>query len=712
MECKIVTSSQRSRDNFSDYSSPRFRWVVCQLETLRRSVQRDLRGILERLPRTLDETYERVLKGINEDNRGHARRLLHCLAFSFRPLRVEELAEILTFDFDNSQRGIPTFYENWRWKDVEEAVLSTCSSLIAVVDHHDWDGSMSRVVQYSHFSVSEFLTSDRLANLTGDVSQYHILPGPAHTILAQACLGFLLHLNDQIDEESVKGFPLAEYAAMHWFYHAQFEDTASRVKDGMQCLLDPNKPHLEQCLKIFDPDSEGFSNSQSPDLNHLYYASFFGFHVIVEHLIINHPWLVNAMYGSLRSPLLAALSGNHVQVAELLLRHGGKVDSQGRDEDPALHIALEHLVWSMQGNVKDVVSFLLSHGADVNSSDEFLYTPLHMAAEYRHLEEAQILIERGADINARAKWGSTPLHCLLRSSHEMEDDHDYLCFVRLLLEHGAKVNAQDEYHTTPLHVAMLMLSSSHRAVQILLEYGAKPDVETKHGYTASLLNVLPGNLLSHESLELVRFFLEYGANVDARELDENPLLWAMSSRQYQFAELFLEYNAEPNVADKDGRTPLCLLLRYNVSPEDRAQVLGLLQSLLKRGANVNAQDGENTTPLHLTMELGFYEAVRDLLEGGALPNMKDNKGKTPLHLLLEREYHDHDDVNGVLVVGQLLLESGADVNAQDEDNTTPLYLASNHRNPEIAQIILDHANAEKDRLQALLHLTLEGKYNV
>ncbi|KAF8269897.1 hypothetical protein EI94DRAFT_882726 [Lactarius quietus] len=69
----------------SERADGMFRWVVCQLETLRRSAQRNLRGILEKLPKTLDETYERVLKDINEANREHARRLLHCLAVAIRP---------------------------------------------------------------------------------------------------------------------------------------------------------------------------------------------------------------------------------------------------------------------------------------------------------------------------------------------------------------------------------------------------------------------------------------------------------------------------------------------------------------------------------------------------------------------------------------------------------------------------------------------------
>ena len=150
-------------------------------------MQRDVRGILSRLPKTLDETYERVLRAIHDDIKEHARRLLHCLAVAVRPLRVEELAEILAFDFDAAKGDIPEYHADWRWKDQEEAVLSTCSSLITIAEYNGSNGS-TRVVQFSHFTVKEFLMADRLATPTRDVSEYHILLEPAHTIIAQACL--------------------------------------------------------------------------------------------------------------------------------------------------------------------------------------------------------------------------------------------------------------------------------------------------------------------------------------------------------------------------------------------------------------------------------------------------------------------------------------------------------------------------------------------
>src|ERR1700677_3964423 len=112
----------------------RFRWVFCQLETLRHCFPPNLRQFLNELPETLDETYERIFRGNNKAQKDNAHRLLQCLAVAVRPLPVEELAELLAFDFQaSSSGGIPTLKEDWRWDNKEEALLSTCSSLIAVI---------------------------------------------------------------------------------------------------------------------------------------------------------------------------------------------------------------------------------------------------------------------------------------------------------------------------------------------------------------------------------------------------------------------------------------------------------------------------------------------------------------------------------------------------------------------------------------------------
>ncbi|KAH9011776.1 hypothetical protein EDB84DRAFT_1424602 [Lactarius hengduanensis] len=190
-----------------------FRWVYCQLEVLRYCFPANVRCTLEELPKSLDETYERILKEINNANREHSYRLLQCLTVASRPLQVEELAELLAIELNAG--GIPKLNVDLRWEDQEEAVLSACSSLVTVIIDKG-----SRVVQFSHFSVKEFLTSPRLARCTEEVSRFHIPIEPSHTILAQACLGVLL-CPDGHTEDSVKKAPLAQYAAEFWVGHAQ-----------------------------------------------------------------------------------------------------------------------------------------------------------------------------------------------------------------------------------------------------------------------------------------------------------------------------------------------------------------------------------------------------------------------------------------------------------------------------------------------------------
>ena len=52
-------------------------------------------------------------------------------------------------------------------------------------------------------------------------SRYHISMELAYTAITQACLGALLHLDENITRDTPKKFPLSEYAAEHWFKHAR-----------------------------------------------------------------------------------------------------------------------------------------------------------------------------------------------------------------------------------------------------------------------------------------------------------------------------------------------------------------------------------------------------------------------------------------------------------------------------------------------------------
>jgi hypothetical protein len=419
----------------------RFRWVFCQLEVLRHCLPASIRQTLDQLPKSLDETYLRVLSQIPQANQAHAHRMLQCLVVAVRPLRVRELAELLAFEFDAVQGGIPKYRAAWRLNDQTQAVLSTCSSLVTIIDDEDY----GQIVQFSHFSVKEFLVSNRLTSPLGDFSGYQIHLGPAHTVLTQACLGFLLRL-DNHDEESIEAFPLAQYAAQHWVEHAQYEDVASRVMDGMETLFDSDKPHFVAWIGIHDMDMRIYyldhfwqlDISPKPKPNPLYYSVLCGFYDLVKHLAIKHPEHVNAICGQYRFPLFAALCRNCINIAELLLEHGANVDIQGKMGGTALLQVLSLPHWHRSNSGFNTVELLLKHSMNVDAPDDTLRSSPCLPGWEGVLEVAQMLIKHKADVNFQDDSGKTPLHIL--ADHNMHDEDNVLNNVCLLLEHGAEVN--------------------------------------------------------------------------------------------------------------------------------------------------------------------------------------------------------------------------------------------------------------------------------
>ena len=364
-----------------------------------------------------------MLKEIGKTNESYTLRLLQCLTVAKRPLLVEELAEILALDF-GAEEGLPELKENWRSSDQQDAVLSMCSSLIVVVpDYHS-----RHVVQFSHFSVKEFLTSDRPATSSLDISHLCVLHEPAHTVIAKACLGILLRF-EGADDDIEKRSPLMEYAASHWVDHARFEKVWTRVEDGIRRLFNPEKPHLKSWLKISSLQRSYFFkgyNLDNPCGSSLYYASLCGFRDLAAQLISENSQHVTGQVGRSPTPLLAALSGGHLDIADLLYEAGADPRLRIQYNTTLLHAA------SAEGSV-DVAKWLFNHGVSARSQQDNYETPLHLAEVNGH-----------TSVNAVDNDNHTPLHLASR--------HGHFDMVRELLQRGADISAQDRRHQTPLHL--------------------------------------------------------------------------------------------------------------------------------------------------------------------------------------------------------------------------------------------------------------------
>jgi ankyrin repeat protein len=634
MECKA--DLERSRSSHQLILSFRFQWVYCQLEVLRHCFPTNVRHVIDELPESLDETYNRILKQIPKANRQHAYRLLQHLMIAFRPLRVKELAELLALDF--SAGAIPKLNMDWRWEDQEEAVLSACSSLVTVIVH-----KRSRIVQFSHFSVVEFLTSQRLARSMEEVSRFHIPIRPSHAILAHACLSVLLRLDDRTDKDSAKNIPLFRYAAKYWVGHAKIGNVEPHVMDD---FLDMERPHFSAWVLIhglhetFSVVRSGWPIELLPSAAPLYLAADKGIHCLLKHLVVKHPQLVNAWGGEHGTPLHVSVVTGHIEIAQLLLTHGADINSCSADECTPLHLA------SKVGNL-ELGRWLLSHGADVNPQEADGSTPLHLAATHGHLDVSRLLLEHDADINALDDHKYTPL---LDASANGNTD-----VVHLLLDHRADIHARDNRGNTPLHIAA---SQGHlEVVRILLALNAEVNSRSDDGSTPLLGASASGNL------DVVRLLLDNNAVADVRDDSGNtPLHQAASCDCLEIARILLELDAEVNAQDDEGST--ALHLASGAWQKGHPEVVRLL---LNHGAETHVRDNRGSTALHIAAFHGCLAVSQILLRHNAEIDARDDHRSTPL---LRASKAGHLDVV------QLLLDHKADAHVRDSSGNTALHLAA------------------------------------
>jgi len=149
----------------------------------------------------------------------------------------------------------------------------------------------------------------------------------------------------------------------------------------------------------------------------------------------------------------AAALGEGKRATALLDAGPALLDSFSGDGWTALHLAAFF-------NRLEVVELLLARGAklDLKSKNQLNNTPLNAAVAANRLEIARRLLQAGADANAHQHGGITPLHEAAAAGNvEM---------VRLLLAYRADASAISEDNRTPLGMA---LEKGHQQVVEILQ---------------------------------------------------------------------------------------------------------------------------------------------------------------------------------------------------------------------------------------------------
>ncbi|KAF2196060.1 purine and uridine phosphorylase, partial [Delitschia confertaspora ATCC 74209] len=280
-----------------------FRWVACQIGALEKCLDlRTLERVLESLPKDLDETYERIIESIPHEVKQTTTRILQFLTYSERPLTIAEAVDAIAVDLEAE----PYFESRYRMPEPEE-ILLYCSSLVIRVPrlgHSDEKGNKQAELQLAHFSVKEYLTSNRLNSI---ISQ-DLQETSARASIAKVCLGYLMHFNQRLPPDNIRAdFPLAEYSAMFWLDHAaaaQKEECG--LTDWIKRFSYDQKTAYHICYNLYRPDQyirQGkYYDKPAPAL---YYAACGNLWKFIPALL-NNGADVNALGGRYGNALQAA----------------------------------------------------------------------------------------------------------------------------------------------------------------------------------------------------------------------------------------------------------------------------------------------------------------------------------------------------------------------------------------------------------------------
>jgi hypothetical protein len=311
----------------------RFRWVECQLDALQKCLSRPmLRKALASLPKTLDDTYVRILCNIDEEYSKDALRILQWLTCYARPLRLEELVEVIAVDTE----GDPRFDVENRLKEPRD-ILTICSSLVTTTmeaTEGPHGETTEEQVRLAHFSVKEYLVSDRITN--GPAHQYSIREIHANVSISEVCLSYLLQFDspDSLTSQNLKDYPLARYAAKYWTQHARVAGGNENILHQliMELFMSKKDTYINW-IRLFDTDRPWKERDITTSLIQvappLYYASLAGL-IESARLLLEHGADVNAPGGEeYGTALQAASAGGHDQVVQRLLGHGADVNAPG-----------------------------------------------------------------------------------------------------------------------------------------------------------------------------------------------------------------------------------------------------------------------------------------------------------------------------------------------------------------------------------------------
>ena len=595
----------------------RFKWVGLQLDELR-SCRTPLavKKALNRVPKTMDQIYERILRNIPSENIQEVSKVLKWLCFSTRPMRLTELNEVVAVQLNDDHA--PIFDPDSRYLEPRD-LLEVCTSIIKISESSDLGLPVevqAQTVQLIHVSAREYLLSDRLRE--NPLRSFHVTKATANTLIAMTCLSYLLYassinLNAMKDTKKIHyHYPLLSYALTEWPHHYR-----ESIGHADQKKLDDLAYELIVGRRLTDMAyfvAEGFK----PNMPAIYYASFVGATGVVSRLLEAGVDPDDLSENFDETALGAACYAGHEDVVQLLL-------DKGADMGYAASNGMMPLHYATTGRRKRTIKLLLDQGGHlyINAADAEGNTPLHGAASAGDEEVVQLLLDAGIDIFATNNQDLTPLDVALNEGKEK--------VVQLLVDHGFDVDAFYGKYSTRLMKASR--AGDERAVKILLSVGAdanlfrepkpfpnyEPGTPLQEAVTCGDSKKMP---LGHEGI--VKLLLEAGADPNVSSASGNALHWAAGAGNERIFQMLLDAGA-----DVHAPMPGTLGDEYALNVAATSGNEGIVRLLLAAGADPNKKNALfSRTPLQRAIRRNFPRIESMLREAGAVDIKSDDDKST------------------------------------------------------------------------------------
>ena len=205
----------------------------------------------------------------------YARRMLTLLCFASRPLTLPELIDGIAVSTTE-----PTGLDKERRLEDYNDINDICpgfTSLSVAADEVP-------TVQIAHFSVQEYLESDRIPQ---KAMIFGLNSVRAHAEIAQICLIYLLdsELSSSVLKEGiVEEYPLADFAAIHWYSHYKSTADSASILDTLILRLFQQKESFMTWINLHDVENPD-KNNRASSPHAIYYASLLGLDQALHELL-------------------------------------------------------------------------------------------------------------------------------------------------------------------------------------------------------------------------------------------------------------------------------------------------------------------------------------------------------------------------------------------------------------------------------------------